>query len=147
MRWTANRPPTSQPPSPMPSKSFTGSSGALIDASDGRRDGGRGPPASYAALLKDLRDGTAPCGVLSYRACHRDPAAINHLSRPHYLCRAEAPLSVRRLPVGRMSDVSEPWPIVDVSAWTFAGVETQGRQAHDWLSHESRERTWLFKPL
>jgi hypothetical protein len=46
-----------------------------------------------------------------------------------------------------MSDVSEPWPIVDVSEWTFRGVETQGRQAHDWLSHESRERTWLFKPL
>jgi hypothetical protein len=46
-----------------------------------------------------------------------------------------------------MSDVSETWPIVDVSAWTFAGVETQGRQAHDWLSYKSRDRTWLFKPL
>lgn len=46
-----------------------------------------------------------------------------------------------------MLDVSKPWPIVDVSAWRIAGEETQGRQPHLWLSHESRERTWLFKPL
>jgi hypothetical protein len=46
-----------------------------------------------------------------------------------------------------MSDVPQPWPIVDVSAWTIAGEETQGLQPHQWLSHESRERTWLFKPL
>jgi hypothetical protein len=46
-----------------------------------------------------------------------------------------------------MSDVSEPWSIVDVSAWRIAGEETQGLQPHQWLSHESRKRTWLFKPL
>jgi hypothetical protein len=49
--------------------------------------------------------------------------------------------------MGRMSDVSEPWPIVDVSAWRIAGEETQGLQPHQWLSHKSRKRTWLFKPL
>lgn len=46
-----------------------------------------------------------------------------------------------------MSDVTDHWPIVDVSAWTIAGEETQGRQPHRWLSHRSRARTWLFKPV
>lgn len=49
--------------------------------------------------------------------------------------------------IGRMSDVSQPWPIVDVSAWRIAGEEPQGLHAHQWLSHDSRGRTWLFKPL
>ena len=43
--------------------------------------------------------------------------------------------------------MTDQWPIVDVSAWTIAGEETQGLQPHQWLSHESRQRTWLFKPL
>jgi hypothetical protein len=34
-----------------------------------------------------------------------------------------------------------------VSAWRIAGEETQGLHPHQWLGHESRERTWLFKPL
>jgi hypothetical protein len=46
-----------------------------------------------------------------------------------------------------MSDVCGSWPIVDVSAWRIAGEEPQGLQPHQWLSHGSRERTWLFKPL
>ncbi|MEO7262299.1 MAG: hypothetical protein ABI047_13750 [Jatrophihabitantaceae bacterium] len=46
-----------------------------------------------------------------------------------------------------MSNVTELWPIVDVPAWTIAGEETQGLQPHQWLSHESRQRTWLFKPM
>jgi hypothetical protein len=36
--WTANRLPTSQPPLPMHSKSFTGSSAASIDVSDVTKD-------------------------------------------------------------------------------------------------------------
>jgi hypothetical protein len=37
--------------------------------------------------------------------------------------------------------------VVDVSNWGRAGVETQGMHSNDWLKHESRERTWLFKPV
>jgi hypothetical protein len=37
--------------------------------------------------------------------------------------------------------------VVDVTDWDLAGVETQGLHQHDWLKHESRERTWLFKPV
>jgi hypothetical protein len=44
--WTANRPPTSQPPLQMPWKSFTGSSVASIDVSDATRVAGRRPPVS-----------------------------------------------------------------------------------------------------
>lgn len=36
--------------------------------------------------------------------------------------------------------------MVDLADWQVAGVEPQGMHAHDWLKHESRERTWLFKP-
>jgi len=35
--------------------------------------------------------------------------------------------------------------VVDASSWTLAGEEPQGLRPHQWLSHESRERTWLFK--
>jgi predicted DNA-binding transcriptional regulator AlpA len=38
MAWTANRPPTSQSPSQMPSMSFTGSNGASIDAFDATKE-------------------------------------------------------------------------------------------------------------
>jgi hypothetical protein len=61
--------------------------------------------------------------------------------------RRDAMIPATDADIGRMSDVSEPWPIVDVSAWRIAGEETQGLQPHQWLSHESRKRTWLFKPL
>jgi hypothetical protein len=37
--------------------------------------------------------------------------------------------------------------VVDLSDWRLAGVETQGMHAHDWLKHESRERTWLYKQV
>lgn len=38
------------------------------------------------------------------------------------------------------------WFVEPVDDWAIAGIENQGRHAHDWLRHESRERTWLFKP-
>jgi hypothetical protein len=41
--------------------------------------------------------------------------------------------------------MTDQWSVVDASSWTLAGEEPQGLQPHPWLSHESRERTWLFK--
>jgi hypothetical protein len=51
-----------------------------------------------------------------------------------------------RLPYRHNGVVSQPWPVVDVTDWRRAGVETQGMHSHDWLEHKSRKRTWLFKP-
>lgn len=42
--------------------------------------------------------------------------------------------------------MTSQWKVIDASSWTLAGEELQGLQPHAWLSHESRERTWLFKP-
>jgi hypothetical protein len=47
---------------------------------------------------------------------------------------------------GHTGPVTVPWPFVNIDEWTVAGVEKQGRHAHDWLRHSSRKRTWLFKP-
>lgn len=41
--------------------------------------------------------------------------------------------------------MTDQWTVVDASSWTLAGEEPQGLRPHVWLSHESRERTWLFK--
>ncbi|MGH3276325.1 MAG: hypothetical protein ACRDNZ_18610 [Streptosporangiaceae bacterium] len=41
--------------------------------------------------------------------------------------------------------MTDQWNVVDASSWTLAGEEPQGLRPHVWLSHESRERTWLFK--
>jgi hypothetical protein len=43
--------------------------------------------------------------------------------------------------------VSEPWPVINIDDWAFAGIEKQGRHLHNWFSPGPRpERTWLFKP-
>ena len=41
--------------------------------------------------------------------------------------------------------MTDQWNVVDASLWTLAGEEPQGLRPHPWLSHASRERTWLFK--
>jgi HipA-like C-terminal domain len=41
--------------------------------------------------------------------------------------------------------VTDQWNVVDASSWTLAGEEPQGLRPHQWLRHESRKRTWLFK--
>lgn len=33
-----------------------------------------------------------------------------------------------------------------IDDWKVAGVEAQGQQEHYWYKHDSRKRTWLFKP-
>ncbi|WKG04201.1 hypothetical protein [Mycolicibacterium sp. HK-90] len=38
------------------------------------------------------------------------------------------------------------WSVEPVDDWATAGIENQGQHSHDWLRHQSRERTWLFKP-
>lgn len=43
--------------------------------------------------------------------------------------------------------MSEPWPVIEIDDWAFAGIEKQGRHPHDWFRPGPRpERTWLFKP-
>jgi hypothetical protein len=43
--------------------------------------------------------------------------------------------------------MGEPWPVLNIDDWTFAGIEKQGRHPHDWFRPGPRPaRTWLFKP-
>jgi hypothetical protein len=38
------------------------------------------------------------------------------------------------------------WSVVTIDDWALAGVETQGQHELYWYRHDTRERTWLFKP-
>jgi hypothetical protein len=38
------------------------------------------------------------------------------------------------------------WSVVSIDDWSVAGVETQGQHELYWYRHDTRERTWLFKP-
>lgn len=45
-----------------------------------------------------------------------------------------------------MATMRDPWPTIDASTWTLAGIEQQGLHKHDWYRDDSETRTWLFKP-
>lgn len=39
------------------------------------------------------------------------------------------------------------FPVLDVTAWEFAGIESDGLNEHPWLREPDAEELWLFKPV
>jgi hypothetical protein len=42
---------------------------------------------------------------------------------------------------------SDPFPVVDVTAWEVVATETSGAEAKDWLRHPVSKLHWLFKSV
>src|SRR5512133_626984 len=99
--WTANRLPRSQPPLPMPSKSFTGSSAASTDVPDATRDASfpvssftRRPRVGPVLFRKDGGSGLVGGGL------HRGGVARQDESVGDAAVERSLPLVEIRLPVG-----------------------------------------------